>query len=53
MWNELDSDVQNAYTICYYEFGDVYNTCFPMKILSKVIEPGNHGYPKDEEINKN
>ena len=30
-----NSDVQNAYTMFYNEFCDVYNTCFPMKIFKQ------------------
>ena len=26
---------------------------FQWKFLSKIIEPGNHGYPTDEKINEN
>ena len=30
-----NNDVQNAYTMFYNEFSDVYNTCFPMKIFKQ------------------
>ena len=45
-----NGNARNAYTVFYNEFCDVYNTCFIMKILNKVIEPGNHGYRKGWKI---
>ena len=39
-----NSIVQNAYTMLYNTYCDVYNNYFPMKDFSKVIEPRNHGY---------
>ena len=46
-WNDVlhISNVQNAYTMFYNVLCDVYTTCFPVKVLNKVIEPGNYGYP--------
>ena len=29
------SNVQNAYTMFYNEFCDVYNTCFPVKVFKQ------------------
>ena len=46
-WDNVlhNSNIQDACMMFYNEFGGVYNTWFHMKVLSKVIEPGNHGYP--------
>ena len=43
---------QNAYTVFYNEFCDVYNTCFPMKFLNKVIEQ-TMVIRRDEKFSKN
>ena len=36
-WNSVlhSHDTQNAYTAFYNEFSEVYNTCFPVKILKR------------------
>ena len=36
-WNSVlhSHDAQNAYTAFYNEFSEVYNTCFPLKILKR------------------
>ena len=39
-WNSVlhSHDAQNAYTAFYNEFSEVYNTCFPVKIIKRGYE---------------
>ena len=49
-WNTVlnDNDPQNVYTTFHYEFSEMYDACFPIKCLRKVIEPETVAAGRDE-----